>query len=747
MTAFDDPDTLHEFVEEAMAILASVDDALVALELSPRDPERLKLVFRGFHNLKGTCGWMSFAKLEALTSAAEQLVDTIRSGDDAFNRVQLRAMFDAVDTSRAWVRSIEKHGCEPSDDVSGMIARLKEHVADKTRGAALEPISSATPERASTDAVAPVTPARTADVAPPPPAQDLLDEAGSRQGETSDTEDANRSRSVRVDVALLDHLMNQIGELVLVRNQAAQFAEDANSRAMKQFHQRLDAVTVALQDCIMRTRMQPVSRLWQQYPRMVRDLSLELGKQVDLRMQGGETELDRTLIEAIQDPLMHLLRNAIDHGIESPQERVACGKSATGTISLQAYHEGGHVNIAVSDDGRGIDIQALRTKAVTDGVIADKQLDTMSDADIVELIFLPQFSTAGTVTGLSGRGVGLDVVRENLEDIGGSVTVFNRPGCGLDFTVRIPLTLAIIPALLVCADRVRYAIPQVNLVEIIWLASTARIEYVYNAPTYRLRGERLPLAFLRDLLSLDASTHTPSADGELYIAVLATGDYRFGLVVDDVLDTNEIVVKPLGLELRGLDCYAGATVLGDGTVALILDASGLARQARVGLTPHSQTTTAQQELVQDKHAMLLFQAGHSRFAVHLADVSRLEQFTATRIERVGEREYLQYRSAILPLVRVDHLVRERRTRPRTSVPPITTETDSIQVIVHEHDERYVGLVVDEILDIVDSTLDTRTQGTRDGVAGTAIIRGKITELLDLKRARHVAQTHVSTTNT
>lgn len=541
------------------------------------------------------------------------------------------------------------------------------------------------------------------------------------------------SNTIRVDVGLLDVLMNLVGELVLARNQILQYTAVQAEASLTAASQRLNLITTELQEGVMKTRMQPIGNIWNQFPRVVRDLALACNKKIRLETVGKETEMDKTIIEAIKDPLTHLVRNAADHGIEPPQVRLAQGKPAEGRIYLRAYHEGGQVNIEISDDGAGIDPEKVRQRALQRGLITAEQAARMSDREAINLIFLPGFSTAEKVTNLSGRGVGMDVVKTNIEKISGSVDIQSKLGQGSTIKIKIPLTLAIIPALMITSGGDRYAIPQVSLLELVRLegqqARTA-IELIYGAPVYRLRGNLLPLAYLNRELRVEREHRDDLAEEVVNIVVLRADDRQFGLVVDEINDTEEIVVKPLGKQLKGITCFAGATIMGDGKVALILDVLGLAQHAKVvaelrdrGLAEASANATQQNS---DQQALLLFRVGESgRMALPLALVARLEEFPPSAVERAGQQEVVQYRGQIMPLIRLAQVL---NYAPRTTTP---TGSELLQVVVYTHLQRSIGLVVDEILDIVEDTLDLQHRATRPGLLGSAVIQQRVTDVLDI----------------
>ena len=679
--------------------------------------------------------------------------------------------------------------------------------------------------------------------------------------------------NIRVDVCLLDKLMNLVGELVLARNQILQFSASQQDSTFLNTTQRLNLITTELQEGVMKTRMQPIGNIWSKFPRVVRDLATACGKQIRLEMEGKETELDKTLIEAIKDPLTHVLRNSVDHGVEMPEARVAAGKPVEGRLFLRAFHEGGQVNIEISDDGAGIDIERVKQKALAKSLITLDQASRMNERELMNLIFLPGLSTAEKVTNVSGRGVGMDVVKTNIEKIGGTVDVHSRRGHGTTLKIKIPLTLAIIPALVVTSGGDRYAIPQVSLLELVHLeGEQARkgIEMIHGAPVYRLRGKLLPLACLNQQLCVgkyeeganqlihgNPATSSPSGSdadaldsvlarnkheqcksrlleflngkgtlttalaasykdcafgewlyspalkeslqlaemqqleklhehfhqvvGEIFtskassdnarskqelarveslsdqivsllseverlkaagnaahIVVLQADDRHFGLVVDEINDTEEIVVKPLGKQLKGITTFAGATIMGDGQVALILDVLGLAQRANVVSEVRDRNVgenTSQTETHQDEGESLLLLRGpdNGRMAMPLSLVARLEEFSRSAVETAAGRDVVQYRGQILPLIHLSAALPDRRERPRGSDSPESeTESEKIQVVVYTDQGRSVGLVVDRILDIAQEKVKTQNREGRQGTLGSMVVQGRVAELLDVK---------------
>jgi two-component system chemotaxis sensor kinase CheA len=535
--------------------------------------------------------------------------------------------------------------------------------------------------------------------------------------------------SLRVDVNLLDTLMRLVGELVLTRNQIVATAAAQADPAMLRSSQRLNLLVSELQEGVMKTRMQPIDTVLSKLPRVVRDLGVSCGKEVRLELEGRETELDKTILEAIKDPLTHVVRNAVDHGIEAPEARTEAGKPTEGRLTLRAFHEGGQVNIEISDDGAGIDPGKVAARALQSGLVTADQLRTMGAREMLNLIFVPGFSTAEAVTNVSGRGVGMDVVRTNIEKIGGTVDVTSELGAGTTLRFKIPLTLAIIPALTVECSGERYAVPQVSLEELLCIEgdqAQTGVEYVSGAPVFRLRGNLLPLVWLDHVLDL---TQGPHVEGTVYILVLQAEGRRFGMVVDRVLNTEEIVVKPLSRQLKGIGTYAGATILGDGRVALILDVRALARRAHVVREGDSNADLAKlaavATTVDGPEPLLVVAVGDRRLGVPLSMVTRLEEVPRSAVERVGQREVVQYRGQLLPLSRLSGLLGSHAP---------TDDDEQLKVIVYTQGRRSVGLVVDAVVDIATEAPKSRGEVSEYGISGVAVVQERVTELLDMEQA-------------
>ena len=561
-------------------------------------------------------------------------------------------------------------------------------------------------------------------------------EAATETGGKEKPADSLAGNAIRVDVVLLDKLMNLVGELVLARNQVLQYTSSAMDPSFLRTAQRLNLITSELQEGVMKTRMQPIGNLWNKFPRIVRDVANACNKKVRIEMEGRETELDKTILEAIKDPLTHVIRNSVDHGVESPEKRLSLSKPEEGRLFMRAFHEGGQVNIEISDDGKGIDTEAVKRKAVERGLITPEHAARMGEREATNLVFLPGFSTAEKITNVSGRGVGMDVVKTNVEKIGGTVDIQSKVGDGTTLRIKIPLTLAIIPALIVTTGGERFAIPQVSLLELVRVDDAGTggeggIEMIHGTPLYRLRGNLLPLIYLNKELKLPLAAGSDDLGRASNIVVLRGGDRQFGLVVDQINDTEEIVVRPLGKQLKGIGLLAGATIMGDGKVALILDVSGLAHRANVISHAGDAATragAAQAKLGATDHQSLLLcvlPGGH-RVAIPLSQVARLEEFPTGLLEDAGGMPVVQYRGQIMPLVDVAAAL-------GCGGQPDEPEGDAtkIQVVVHTRGGNNVGLRVQRILDVVEERVVVRRTSVRHGVLGTAVIKEKVTELLDV----------------
>jgi len=731
-------DLLQEFLTETGENLDTVDRELVRFEQDPNDRDILRNIFRLVHTVKGTCGFIGLPRLEALTHAAESVIGQFRDGATV-KPSAVTAILETIDRIKDILAELAEKGQEPEgndETLIGELFALAEHAKGQLK---LQP-----PVDLALDPVAAYL-ARHGQAAPAPgSAEDIVFRSapGPQRGPdgriegreaASPAEDAHAPArggtsapaTLRVNVDTIEHLMTMVSELVLTRNQLLEVARRQEDAGLKAPLQRLSLITAELQDGVMKTRMQPIGNAWSKLPRIVRDLSAELGKRIELVTEGAETELDRQILDLIKDPLIHMVRNCADHAIELPADRREAGKPEHGTIRLAAYHEGGSVTISIADDGRGLDIERIRGKAIARGLATEAELDRLSDAQISYFIFHPGFSTADSVTAVSGRGVGMDVVKANVDSIGGTVDVASRAGLGTTITIKIPLTLAIISALIVVAGADRYAIPQIAVRELVRAKAgdDNRIEEINGAPVLRLRGRLLPIVSLPGLMACpDREPAARRADGEGFIVVTQIGERQFGILVDSVFHTEEIVVKPMSSKLRHIHLFSGNTILGDGTVVLIVDPNGVARLVGAATSEEIEEeprTAAAQIHRGERTTMLVFRAGSGSLqALPLSLVTRLEEIEAREFQRGGGRTLLHYRGRLVPV---------------TPVADTQLRAEGIQpLVIVSNGDLTVALAVEAIVDIVEEVFDLEMAAAEGrGIIGSAMIRGRATDILDL----------------
>jgi two-component system, chemotaxis family, sensor kinase CheA len=735
---------LRDFLTETHESIDVVDVELVRFEQDPNNATILNNIFRLVHTIKGTCGFLNLPRLEALTHAAEALMGKFRDGARVTGEA-VTLVLATLDRVKVLLEQLEQNQAEPAGDDRDLIVKL-ERMAAATASAQpapqpnenvideLERAFRDTPApRYQAQAAAPPAPAPAAAPSPPPatapapaaataPAAsaqaDSNGDAG-RDEERADSKIANQS--IRVHVDTLEHLMTMVSELVLTRNQLLDIGRRNEDSEFKAPLQRLSNVTAELQEGVMKTRMQPIGNAWQKLPRIVRDLSAELGKPIEFEMQGAETELDRQVLDLIKDPLIHMVRNSADHGLEMPAERRAAGKPEKGTIRLAAWHEGGHIIVEVSDDGRGLDAARIKSKAIERGLVSESEADKMSESQLQKFIFMPGFSTASKVTSISGRGVGMDVVRANMDQIGGVIDVKSVLGQGTSFIIKIPLTLAIVSALIVQCAGDRFAIPQLAVVELVRARNNSehRIERIKDAAVLRLRNKLLPLFRLSSLLKIREEADSDVENG--FIVVTQVGSQTFGIVVDAVFHTEEIVVKPMSGKLRHISMFCGNTILGDGSVIMIIDPNGIAQKLSGSVSTRLVAETVAERGPEEGmvESMLLFRAGSPNpKAVPLSLVTRLEEIDPKAIEKSNDRAVVQYRGQLMPLVPVNDDVRVK-------------SAGSQPLLVFCDEGRSMGLMVDEIVDIVEERLDIELASSTAGVLGSAVIKGQATEVIDI----------------
>lgn len=752
-----DQECINDFIEETDENLDALDQTFLRLEKDPSSKDDIDTVFRAIHTIKGGCRLINFTNLERISHIAESMLDMVREGDLALTPNHITLLLKTNDVFRYFVDYIKKNNkeapqeckplvsqleaaCEKADfkpdqlDIDIIIGNKKEAdlVDEKSESSEVEGNDVNEVVKDSEDVAEAVenkefiedenkesqveTPKQTT-VLPTLSTDDL--EVDDLQQSLSVSNSKESNETIRIDIKRLDSLMDLVGELVLSRNQLKQVSTTIQDPTLQTTVSSISLITSELQEEIVKSRLQPISLLLTKFQRMIRDVAKSLDKKVALTVSGGNTELDRTLLESIKDPLTHILRNAVDHGIETPEQRRSVGKAEEGLVHVSCSHEGGQVVIDIRDDGAGMDVKKIAKKAVSKGLASEAEISKMDDKTIFNFIFNPGFSTAEAVTNISGRGVGMDVVKTNITAIGGQIDLDSELGKGSTIHLQIPLTLAIIPALIVSSGGQTFSVPQANLQELILIEQRdfGSIENFEGMEVYRLRGQLLPLIRLRPLLGfgdIEDPTH-------FYIVVLISGEQQYGLIVDKVEDTEEIVVKPLAKFFNNVHIYSGASIMGDGNISLILDVEALGREASIS-SNKKQTQATMINRAKVSSTALIFNLGNEEiFGIQMSQVSRLEEVKLSEIELSGDQEVIQYRGDILPLVRLSNYmdVDERY------------DSDVVSLVVFNVKDREVALVVNEIIDAIDleGELDNEVI-EHELILGTMILKKQIVLLLD-----------------
>ena len=758
----DNREFIEEFLVESGENLDQLDRDLIALEERPDDPQRLASIFRTVHTIKGNSGFFGFSKLGALTHSGEHLLGRLRDGKIRLNDRVTGTLYSMVDAVRSIIQAIEETGVEGEHDFRELSQTLAAVASDDVdEPAAVAPV---VPPPAVIPVVPP--PAETPVIPLPavPPAVEptpaALAPSAAAGAATPSAPTAAPGKpvspaadsSIRVDVGLLASILDLVGELVLARNELRSI--ESTDPTLEGVIHRINTVTNSLQEAAVKTRMQPIEHVFNKFPRTVRDVAVACGREVQLVIDGADTELDRTLIESIRDPLTHLVRNAVDHGIEPPEVREAKGKPRVGKLLLRAFHESGQVTIEVQDDGAGIPVEAVRAKAVARGLIDAAAAPLLADERVLQFIFEPGFSTAAQVTSVSGRGVGMDVVKTNIEAIGGTVDLSSRPGLGTTVRVRVPLTLAIIPALVVRCATERFALPQAAVGELVSLRADGgpRIEGLAGADVIRVRGRLVPVIFLDEFLGLRPTT---AARENGTVVLVRVDDHEFGIVVDgtqtgshsgdpstpraahavtsmEAASLSTIVVKPIGSLLAQMGIYSGATVLGDGDVVLILDLRGILRAKDLPPQPRrGDEAVAAAICVTDSYLVCRTIAGR-RIAVPVDTVVRLEKFDGQELQAVAGKRLVRRGDLFTPVVDADMLLGTQAAEEGAG---------SVSLVVLDGRCGGIGIAVRQILDVAAADSMLQPSIAAPGVAGTFAIGGIATELLDLAALVPTAGSH------
>ncbi|PCJ62591.1 MAG: hypothetical protein COA79_03500 [Planctomycetota bacterium] len=773
---------VREFIIECSEQMDQVDNHILELENDPTNSDLLGIIFRAFHNMKGASGFLGFHKLESLTHVGENLLSKLRDGDIVLSPSITSALMAMGDAVRIIFINIEETGGDGEDDFEKLKSRLSEELkiainakksdvknsdSDKKeiekKEEAKDPLDleiEEALEMAKIRRQKQLLEAKQKLEKEQPsneeeqPAKEKAVPVKRKRG--SDTQTSISDSSIRVNVEVLDFLMNLVGELVLTRNQIVQNYVPTEDSDISKSLQVLNRITSELQEEVMKTRMQPINNMFSKFPRIVRGLADSVNKKIRLDIIGKETELDRTLIESLRDPLTHMVRNSVDHGIESQEKRKANGKDPEGVVVLKAYHESGYVHIDIIDDGAGIDPKIIKAKAIEKNLKTDEQLDSMSDKEIINMIFLPGFSTAEVITNISGRGVGMDVVRTNIEKVGGTVEINSVLGKGSTFNLKVPLTLAIMPALIISVGKERLAIPQVSIQELqlIEKEDMNKLEMLHGTPVLNLRDEFIPLLYLNEQLNIDSEELEKNEQESISVVVLHVDNQMIGLVVDEIFDSQEIVVKPLGPQLEGLTVYAGATILGDGNIALIVDALGLAQKANALSNFDNKIKKAKvdekfDEVNQSSQLLICRTTDNGRMGIPLDKVLRLESLEKELFEFVGGKEVIKYRGNILQVHKVLNILIDRRKKNRDEENGTIDEKGkklkiglNEDVIILEINSIEVGLICGEIMDTFNVYLNEMGASTRKGVMGTLVIDEKVIEVLDVEDIIKTADPHI-----
>lgn len=749
-----DSNLLDEFVLEAKAHIASIEAGLLHIEEGDSDDETINGIFRAAHSIKGTASFFELNRIVELAHVIEDIFGKIRDRQMEVYSEMVDELLAATDVLKELINN--PAGSE-FYDTTDTVAAIKQFInrlqqqPDQLTACSKEPSAwdlwnqlTSSEEQTVEEPVSDSPEAASLPQAKPDANHGSESVTAVKQAETiyrsGKSPEVIIGDSVRINVGVLNDLLTLAGEMVLRRNQLLRIVQDGGKQAaqLEVVASSIDELTTQLQKKIMKTRMQPIANIFNKFPRIVRDLSHKVGKEIDLSLQGMNVELDRSLIEALADPMTHLIRNALDHGIEAPAVREMNNKPLTGSLVLRAYHENGRVIIDVCDDGAGIDLTKIKAKAVQMGVIGEKQIAALTEADVLNLIMTPGFSTADKITDLSGRGVGMDVVKTNIEKLGGKIELLSEIGKGTTVRLILPLTLAIISALLVVADRQTFAIPQANVRELLLIqpggTDEKRVEMVHERPVLRLRGRIMPLVVLGKILTADNTLdprqnaeHFIHRDKTLRVLVVKSGNMVYGLAVDAVYDIEEILVKPLSSALGSCGLYSGMTVLGDGSIAMILDTESLRLRAGISLTEDTSLPTQVQEAMtngEEKQSLLLFKcSGGEMLGLDLAMVSRVEAVERSSLQKVGSKYYVVFRGQTTRVIRPEHYLPIARRKNKLG---------KMYIILPKMEKYSIGIIAESIYDTVFTEISLDKDGVcGKGILGSALIDGTVVSLVNM----------------
>lgn len=761
---------LEEFVIESKEGLESIEDDFLTLEKTKDAPDLnlVNKIFRAIHSIKGASGFLGLQKISKLSHIMENLISKIRDQTILPESLYVDALLEGVDLLNVMLDDIKN---TEQVDTDSALKKLHELLASVDPNSQNQPTEASLPTDKSEEQPGDPTPEmddlqkavlaelmgdlgqesdenKKEDAVTKAPDQSNTAPPPTKAKEKKEKSDTKKTETIRINVELLDKLMRMAGELVLVRNQQLQHVDrsDAISRSISQ---KLDVVTTELQESIMKTRMQPIGNIFGKFPRVIREMSKMLGKKLEVNSTGNDVELDKTILESLADPLTHLIRNSCDHGVEMPEDRIKVGKPEESTIFLHAYHEGGLINIKIVDDGKGINLDAVKNKVIEKGLKTEQEISEMTQKELANLITLPGLSTAQKVTDISGRGVGMDVVRTSIEKLGGSMEIETEEGKGTTILLKLPLTLAIIPSLLIRVDNERFAIPQISLEELVCLYDEDiynKFEIADKQTVYRLRGQLLPVIQLKDILSQNKSfseedkanyihryqesKNEPCKGKSLTFAVLKLGNNRFGLIMDEVLGSEEIVVKPMHPSLKQLSCYSGSTVLGDGKVALILDIEGISRFAGVSYhQTRSDSKNNQQKQCENTQSVLLFKSGaEEQLAVPLDQIKRIQPILPEKFEKAGQHTFINVDDTPTRIVKINDFI------------PLSACQESKEMfLILPKDQHPFGLLISSLVNIQNVTNDLNTESFQSkGLLGSALVNDQMTLFVDINKVGKMA---------
>lgn len=731
---------LQEFVEEAKAHIGTLEVGLLRLEEGSYEASLLDELFRAVHSVKGTAGFFEMDKVVTLAHAMETLLGRLRNQECGITVAMIDGLLLAADQLKDLVNNPAGQEGIDIDSALNILQALTGKTQQQPAGAegtldVWELWNQLTGEATQAAAVPQdeILPPATGNQSTIP----VSDRGAVKEPytEISKTQAGLVEESIRVKVALLDDLLNIIGEMVLRRNQLLRITESLGCEApqLDVVTHGIDSLTTKLQEKVMKARMQPVANVFNKFPRIVRELARSLGKEVELVTQGNNVEMDRSIIEALADPMTHLVRNALDHGIETPQDRMDKGKRLPATLLLHAYHESGRVVIDIQDDGAGIDLEKIKTKAVAKGWVTEAEAALLKEAELLSFIMKPGFSTIDQVTAVSGRGVGMDVVKTNIEKLGGKVEVFTAKEQGTTFRLLLPLTLVIISSFIVEGASDAFAIPQANVKELVLLQpdnqQQKQIEFIHGTPVLRLRNRLLPLVRLVDILGIegahaDSAAYFADETRTFRILVVKSGNLWYGLAVDAVYDTEEILVKPVPAALKTSGCYSGVTVLGDGRIAMILDLELVHRKAGLSLQEEKLRSTVEANSRPEETNLLLFRtSGGELLGIDLSMVARVEKVAVTTLQKIGSQQYVTFQERIVRVIRPEYYLPLSRRK---------TKTDWVYVILPRFVRIPVGIVAEEIYDVVSTPIQLEgCNSSGQSTLGSILVNGQIVTLLDM----------------